>query len=118
MNTKVKKQVKDEVGERKQAEGRLEAVLYPLEFLGVMQDTMFEGLKGYLIRSDAPAEAVGLLDDLQILMTWKAQVDGSEGQLVDRLVNDMLCETIASGMKHVVKVGGVLYGPYGDVGGR
>lgn len=116
-NTKSKKAEGKEKAEggRQNDEGRMEAALYPVEFLHVMQDTMFEGLKNYLERSDAPVEAVGLLEDLQVLMTWKGKVDGSENQQVDRLVNDMLSETIASGSRHVVAIGSALHSPYGEM---
>lgn len=99
-------------------ESRMEEALYPIEFLHVMQDTMFGGLKEYLRKMGAATEAVDLVEDLEVFMTWRGTVDGSEGQQVDRLVNDMLSETIASATRHIVKLGSSLYSPYGEIVSR
>lgn len=91
----------------------LEEPLYPIEFLNAMNETAFKALEDWLVSQQAPEAVVKLLEDLNVLGAWKAEVEHSQGK-VGREVNLFLEDTISSLTLHVAKIGGVFFAPYGS----
>lgn len=91
----------------------LEDPLYPIEFLNAMNETGFKALGDWLSEQHAPQAVVKLLEDLNVLGTWKDEVEHSQGK-VGREVNLFLQDTVSSLTLHVAEIGGVFYAPYGS----
>lgn len=97
----------------KRGERPLEEPMYPLEFLNAINETAFKALEDWLMSQQAPEAAVKLLEDLNILGTWKNEVEKSNG-MVGNHVNMFLQDTVSSLTLHVAAIGGVFYAPYGQ----
>lgn len=92
----------------------LEEPVYPLEFLSAVQDHMFQSLIEYLEGSDAPREAVDLVEDLSCFVIWKKEVERREGGKVGFHVNSCLVDVVASATRHIAAIGGTFQSPYGE----
>lgn len=92
----------------------LEDAIYPIEFLRVMQDTIFHALQDCLEAMHAPKEAIELLNDMSMLNTSMSEMDQGGGK-VGWHVNSFLLDTVSSASRNIAVLGGAFYGPYGEM---
>lgn len=105
-----------EIADKRVEQGgrELEEPVYPLEFLSTVQDNIFQSLTEYLEGSDAQREAVELLEDLWVFITWKKEIERREGGKVGFHVNSCLIDVVASATRHIAAIGGAFYSSYGE----
>jgi hypothetical protein len=93
----------------------LERPIFSQEFLSSFKDTAYQALVDYLEKIGAKQEALGLLEDLSILVDWENEL--SKGKCRE-IANSFVMEAVSSASHNIAAIGGEFHSPNGSTYSR